>query len=241
MSQSKKRRGLLGFLQEYVRALQRYMAENDPGRIFAISYRWFSHVETEIINVQNNFPGNFRLRISQIPFHCCHALDTMRLLGGEVRSVRAQAIKWLDWEYVTPDEVISTFEFASGALGSFHYSGVAYLGGHDCVVHAEHYTVAFSPWCEFTIYHHPPYLSERNDHSADCRPNYEKHIGPDRHVFGRNHYDPLIMTDFLQAVRTGGPMAVPLLDGYKVAELAGAIEQSCGAGGEPVMLPLSFD
>lgn len=221
------------------RGLRRYMAENDPGRIFAVSYRWFSHVETEIINMQNRWPDNFRLRISQIPFHCCHALDTMRLLGGEVSAVQARAIKWLDWEYVTPDEVMASFEFGSGALGSFHYSGVAYLAGHDCVVHAENYTATFTPWCEFAIYHHPPYLPERNDHSDDCRPNYEQNIGPDVHRFGRNSYNPLIMTDFLEAVRTGGPMQVPLVDGYKAAELAEAIEQS-SASGERVALPLCF-
>ncbi len=222
------------------RALRRYMEQHDPGRIFAVSYRWFSHVETEIINVQNNCPGNFRLRISQIPFHCCHALDTMRLLGGEVSAVQAKGIKWLDWEYVTPDEVIATLEFQSGALGSFHYSGVAYVGGHDCVVHAENYTATFSPWCEFAIYHHPPHESERNDHSPDCRANYEKSIGPDRYSFGRNVYNPIVMNDFLNAVRTGGPMQVPLIDGYKVAELAGAIELGCETGNR-VELPLSFD
>jgi predicted dehydrogenase len=47
------------------------------------------------------------------------------------------------------------------------------------------------------------------------------------------------MRDFLNAVRDGNPMKVDIEDGYKVAEMAEAIEKSYKNNSE-IELPLSF-
>ena len=242
-AQEKKVPVHIGLVHRYtasIKAVRRFIKENNPGRIFSIAFNWFSTVETEIINCTNNAPNNFRLRISQIPYHCCHALDVIRLIGGEIKSVYAYSIKWMKWKYVTPDEVIALFEFENDAIGHFHYSGVAYKGGSSGLIHAENYTIGFSPWCEYEVWYRPKHKLERNDGPRDCRPNWKKHIGPDIHQFGRNFYNPEVMLDFLNAVRDGTPMKVTIEDGYKTAEIAEAIELSYERR-EKVNLPLKFE
>lgn len=78
-----------------MQALKQHLEQHDPGRIFSIAYRWHHAGETEMINVHNMCPGNFRLKISQIPFHCCHALDLICFLAGDIKSVYASGLKGL--------------------------------------------------------------------------------------------------------------------------------------------------
>ena len=223
-------------------AARKFLSENEPGTIFSVNCRWFHAGETEMINLLNKYPDNFRLKVSQIPFHCCHALDVMLLYGGAVKSVSAQGMKVANRQYPSPDEVIASLEFANGTIGSFHYSSVAYRGEMSYVIHAENYTLSFDN-CEqvLEISHRPKLRSQREDASGDCRDTYFKNVGPDTHKFGVSGFpDHQVMLDFLDSVRTGTPMKVPILDGYKVAELAEAIEWSWKEK-RKISLPLEFN
>ncbi len=233
MKEAEKRKvpvhvGLAHRYTDSIQGVRDFIKKHDPGRIFGLAYNWHQAVETEIINMRNLYPDNFRLKISQIPFHCCHALDTIRLIGGEIASVYAYSLKMQPWEYVTPDEIIALFEFKNGAIGHFHYSGMAYGSpGMEGLLHAENYTIAFSPWGEFDVWYRPAHPAQRGEGlKEDCRPVWNRHIGPDKYVFGKNAFDPKIMLDFLASVRGKMPMKVTLEDGYKAAEIAGAIELS---------------
>ena len=238
----------VGLLYRYlptVRAVKKHLEENDPGRLFSITWNWHHAGETEIINMHNMFPNNFRLKISQIPFHCCHALDTICLLAGEIRSVHAYGIKCLEREYASPDEVIAVFEFQNGAIGHFHYSGVAFgSNGMPCCLHAENYTIAFSQWSTYDVWTRPPRKCMRGDlGKEDCRPTWEKFVGPAHHEFKTDGYmvgTIAAMSDFLASVRTGSPMKVPIETGVRTAEIADAIEMSYKSG-KKVDLPLRFD
>jgi predicted dehydrogenase len=76
----------------------------------------------------------------------------------------------------------------------------------------------------------------------DCRPEWNRHKGPVQHRFDFDHFKRATaetMVDFLTAARDGTPMPVPIEEGYRVAELADAIEQSWREG-QTVRLPLRF-
>ena len=216
----------VGFMRRYLPkhvAARAFIAANPPGRIFSVNCRWFHPGETEMINMLNNWPDNFRLKLSQIPFHCCHALDVMRLYGGEVRSVRAAGLKLVDRPYPSPDEVIATLEFTGGAIGSFAYSSMAYKADISYVVHAENYTLTFDQGLE--IWRRPPTATQRGEGEPDCRTIYHPNIGPERRNYPTGLPNAKIFVDFLRGVRTG-TMKVTLDDAARVAELAEAIETS---------------
>lgn len=66
------------------------------------------------------------MKVSQIPFHCCHMLDVMLLMNGPVKRVTSHYRKVIDPPYPSPDDVVSTFEYANGSFGRFHYSSMVY-------------------------------------------------------------------------------------------------------------------
>ena len=208
-----------------------------------------------MINCLCNAPDNFRLKVSQIPYHRCHQLDVIRTYAGEVRTVEALGIKWINLKYPSPDNVVALFEFENGSIGNFHYSSMSYYQGGFFVVHYENYTLMFKNGSGLEIWHRPPHRSQREGDTLfgrsaelnassrpDCRKTYHSNIGPDKYTFGGGDHavaTALIMTDFLDAVRQGTPMSVTLEDGYKAAELADAIEMSYTQG-RKIELPLKF-
>jgi 1,5-anhydro-D-fructose reductase (1,5-anhydro-D-mannitol-forming) len=230
-------------------AARRYIADNPPGRLFGISCNWFHPGETEMINCLYNQPDNFRLKVSQIPFHCCHALDVMRTYAGEVHRVEAMGIKWVERQYPSPDNVIAALEFENGSIGSFHYTSMSYKGELSYIVHFENYTLDFRNGLE--IWSRPVTRYQREGEMLwnkktegsrwiDCRDTYHKNIGPEKHNFAVGGLpDHLAMKDFLSSVRNGTPMKITMEDGYRVAEMAEAIETSY-VQKKPVTLPMTF-
>lgn len=250
MFQAAQARGVpvqVGLLYRYYpayQAVKRHLADHDPGRVLSMVYNWQHAGETERINMRNRSPDNFRLKISQIPFHCCHALDLYRVFIGDIAAVTARGIKQLHADYPSPDEVIAILEFANGAIGHFHYSSVCqgWETAYPIHINTENYALT----CNhkgYVGYYRPPSRTMRGELSMeDCRPEWNRHKGPVQHRFDLDHFKRAtaeIMMDFLTAVRAGTPMPVPLEDGYRVAELADAIEQSWQTG-QTVALPLAF-
>ena len=234
MADAADRRGVpvhVGFVRRYLPrhvAAMKFIRENDPGEILSITCRSFHAGETELINCLNNCPDNFRLQVSQIPFHRCHSLDVMLQYGGPLKSVSAVGRKVLNPEYPSPDEVIANLEFANGAVGQFHYSSVAYRGELSYQLHAENYSLAFEPNGDLVISRRPPLRSLREDGSTDCRRWYHRNTTAEHRQYNASvrQIDPIIMLDFLEGVRTGRPMSCPIRDGLAVAEFAEAIETS---------------
>ena len=235
----------VGLIHRYYpayKAVKRHLEEHAPGVIFSMVYNWQHAGETEMINCHNMFPDNFRLKISQIPFHCCHALDLYHVFFGDIVAVTACGIKQLKRDYPSPDEVIALLEFKNGAIGNFHYSSVCQ--GRHCAfpafINTENYAISCSP-SEYVAYYRPPHKNMRGElKKQDCRAEWSRHIGPVSHKFEFNHHDLATaeaMTDFIESVRTGAPIKVPIGDGYWVAELAEAIETSWKKG-KKIRLPL---
>ena len=232
----------VGFMRRYLPkhvAARKFIAENDPGALFSVNCRWFHAGETEMINMLTNSPENFRLKVSQIPFHCCHALDVMILYAGKAKSVSGVGRKVVERQYPSPDEVIANIEFENGCLGSFHYGSMAYKGGLSYLIHAENYTLTFTGW-NLEICRRPELRSLREDGSKDCRPWYLGNVAPEIRQYSGERVDHKIMLDFLNSARTGAPMRAPIRDGYRVAELAEAIERSWQER-KTINLPLKFN
>lgn len=230
----------VGFMRRYQpahQAARRFLTEHDTGRLLSLTCTWHHAGETEMLNCLTNSPDNFRLRVSQIPFHCCHALDVMRLYAGDVRRVQSRGLKWVQRPYPSPDVVIALLEFASGAVGYFDYSSMAYRQCLSYEILTERYTLTFENGLE--IYHRPATRARRGEGLKDCRDVYHPNIGPEHHTFLPVMPDAEILLDFLNAVRHGTPMKTPIEDGYKVAELAEAIERSWQED-RPIDLPLRF-
>ena len=241
--------GLLRRYESQHVAARRFLKENPPGKFFGVSCDWFHAGETEMLNCLYNDPGNFRLKVSQIPFHCCHALDVMLTYAGEVRQVEAMGMKWIERQYPSPDKVIALFEFANGGVGSFHYSSMSYKGALEYIVHCENYTLTTGGGLE--VWRRPVTRYQREGEMlfgkktgpgawVDCRDNYHANVGPEKHVFLPGTLPSHVaMNDFIESVRNKTPMKVPIEDGYRVAELADAIEMSWTQR-KPIRLPLTF-
>ena len=226
----------VGFMRRYLpyhAAGVKFMQENNPGHIFSINCNWFHPGETEMINFLRNAPDNFRLKVSQIPFHCCHALDVMLQYGGMVKKVSAEMVKIIDRRYPSPDELIAILEFKNGAIGRFHYSSMSYSQEISYQIHSENYTLKINGNLE--IYRRPEYETQRKGSGTDCRPSYHAHMTPEIRTYGDMSVTEKIMFDFISSVQQGTPMKVTLMDAFRVAELAEAIESSA-ANRKPVFL-----
>ncbi len=205
-----------------------FIKENNPGHIFSINCNWFHPGETEVINFQRNDPDNFRLKVSQIPFHCCHALDVMLQYGGMVKKVKGEMVKVIDRRYPSPDELIAVLEFENGAIGRFHYSSMSYSPEISYQIHSENYTLKINNNLE--ICKRPKYKSQREGTGKDCRDSYHKHMAPEVRTYRDVSVTEKIMFDFISSVQHDIPMKVPLMDALKTAELAEAIEASTKNG-----------
>jgi len=233
----------VGFIHRYYgmhEAAKKYMAENPPGVLFSVKCDWFHAGETEMVNCMNNFPDNFRLKLSQIPFHCCHALDVLMLYGGNIKRVDARGIKVIERNYPSPDEVIALLEFENGAIGYFHYSSMAYsFCGGNYLIHTANYTLDISGGF-MRVYVRPPTKYMRGEFDKDCRDKYHANIGPTEQAFPGTLVDNRVMNDFLTMVREGRSDESTMDAAYKVAELAEAIELSWKEK-RIIDLPMKFD
>jgi predicted dehydrogenase len=235
----------VGLAQRYTPtslAVKAYLDTHDPGRILAVCGHWFSLVEIEVINFRRIDPQNFRMSVSQIPFHCCHMLDLLCVLGGNVTSVQAVGVKFRDWNYVTPDEVIAILTFDSGAVGEFHYTGFCY-GMQDpplpLCVHTLNYTIDFWQWGKMRVWSRPETPEQRGERvqSGDAGDTWRKNTPSATFDPKGPSFTTAVMSDFLDSVATGTPMKVTIEDGYRVAEIAEAIEMSYKQG-RKIDLPL---
>ena len=107
-------------------------------------------------------------------------------------------------------------------------------------INTENYTIALSA-STYYVFTRPPHKNMRGElKKVDCRQTWFTHVGPLHHKFEINQFEIAtaeLMQDFLESVRTGAPMKVPIEDGYWVAELADAIEMSYKQG-RKIELPL---
>lgn len=220
----------VGFMRRYMPyhvAAREFIRNNPPGNMFSINCNWFHPGETEMINFLKKDPGNFRLKVSQIPFHCCHALDVMLLYGNKVKKVTGKFIKEVKRPYPSPDELIALLEFESGALGCFHYSSMSYTHEISYQIHAENYTLKMNG--DLEICRRPVYEAARAGLGKDiafydCRESYHKHMAPEIRTYSNCSVTGKIMFDFINTVRDGAPVAATLMDAYEVAKLAEMIE-----------------
>lgn len=239
----------VGFVYRYtaaIRSLRSYFRDNPIGTIYGCAFQWFGAVETEIINLANlGKSDDFRAKLSQVEIHCCHQFDLMRLFCGEVKKVYAKSVKWTTWNYVTPDEVTVIFEFESGAIGTWQYSQHCSKGRTGGQIHGRNYSVDFGNFGPYEIAHRPPSKALRDPGPGeDCRDRWSGQVGPDRfdaprgfNRSGCNEWDVYIMRDFLTMARGEQSSQTTLMDGYKVAEIAEAIDLSAKENRE-VELPL---
>ena len=237
------------YLPETIAALD-HIANHDPGRIFCVDCNWFHSGEMEMNFNLHHHPDNFRLKVSQIPYHCCHMLDIMLLLGGPAKRVSSQLIKVTDRPYPSPDDLIANVEFANGANGRFHYSSMVYHTEISYRFHAGNYTMRLNTTRPgigklLEILPRPRFRTSRigidPDHKTDYNSfneYYENFCRPQSIVFadpGLNAANENIMYDFVRIVRDGIMPRADLRTASRVQGFAEAIETS-GKTGRPVEL-----
>ena len=229
----------VGFMRRYLPdtvALFDYIKNNAPGRLFSVDCEWFHHGEDNLLYLQRHDPNNFRLQMSQVPFHCCHMLDVMVMAGGPVTRVHSELIKTdMLSAYPSPDDLSSHFTFANGGTGRFHYSGVVYYGAMGYRFHYENYSIKMNVNPEklgLTIHPRPRFMTSRigttPEEKATMIPTYNKFCQPVHVSFPQE--PPLvtenIMYDFVLMVRDGVPPAADLRAATRVQGLAEAMELS---------------
>ena len=229
----------VGFMRRYLSETLdafEFMRENDGGRMFCIDCSWLHHGATEMNYHLNNSPDNFRLQVSQIPFHCCHMLDIILMVGGDLKSVNSQLIKWSDRPYPSPDSCIANFTFANGANGRFHYSSMSYYGECAYRFHFENYTLRLAYLGKgLEIFRRPRFKTSEygpkelaqkdfslfnNTYEINCKPQVKEYQFPSIQYANEN-----IMSDFVATVEKGVMPKADLTAALKVQGFAEAIEE----------------
>ena len=229
----------VGFMRRWLPesiAMLDYIRRNEPGRLFCMDCNWFHHGDTEMNFNLYHQPDNFRLKVSQIPFHCCHMLDIFLLAGGPVKRVSSQLIKVTVRPYPSPDDLIANIEFANGANGRFHYSSMVYYTEMSYRLHAENYSIKMNAGQnQLEIFRRPRFRTSQ----LGCEPeqrrdfhsfneSYESFCRPQTVNFSQslNVANENIMYDFVRMVRDGVPPQADLRTAVRVQGLAEAIEAS---------------
>ncbi|MBR2440029.1 MAG: Gfo/Idh/MocA family oxidoreductase [Lentisphaeria bacterium] len=229
----------VGFMRRYLPesiAMLDFIKQNEPGKLICIDCNWFHHGDTEMNYNLYHQPDNFRLKVSQIPFHCCHLLDIMLLVGGNVKEVSSRVLKIFDRPYPSPDDLISNIEFENGANGRFHYSSMVYYTEFTYRFHFENYSIKMN--CgqnNLEIYHRPRFRTSQvgadPEHAKDFgkfNSSYESFCLPQ--IINFNTALPQanenIMFNFVRMVRDGIPPESDLHVAARVQALAEAIELS---------------
>ena len=181
-------------------------------------------------------PDNFRLKVSQIPFHCCHMLDIFLLAGGPAKRVSSQLIKETARPYPSPDDLIANIEFANGANGRFHYSSMVYYTEMSYRFHAENYSIKMNAGQnQLEIFHRPRFRTSQLGYEPELRrdfhsfnESYESFCRPQTVNFSQslNAANENIMYGFVRMVRDGVPPQADLRTAVRVQGLAEAIEAS---------------
>ena len=234
----------VGFMRRYLPetlAALDYIKTNETGQVFSVECNWLHHGETEMNYHVFNNTNDFRLKVSQIPFHCCHQLDVMLLMGGKVKRVTSHMNKIIDRPYPSPDDLTATVEFESGAIGRFHYSSMVYYSDISYRFHAENYSMQMNTRGKqmIEIYKRPRFVTSRlgkePEKAADCGQfniTYESFCKPDTMEFsqGLAFANENIMYDFVRTVRDGKPPWADLWAAARVQGFAEAIELSAKLG-----------
>ena len=248
----------VGFMRRYLpstlSALE-YMKAHDPGKIYSIACNWFHTSLTETNFWTRKDPGNFRLQLSQIPYHTCHMLDIMCILGGPVREVNSLMIEETHREYPSPNDLMGNITFASGINGHFHYSSTSYYYEWTYRFHAENYSIKLcvEPYKDLEVFQKPRFITsqlgpdpDRKDHDFTSFNSYfHLHTRPYTVNYDTNNLmiaDENIMYDFVRMVRDGVPPWADLRAAVRTQGLAEALERSgrekCTVKMDPDGVPL---
>ena len=228
----------VGFMRRYLPqtlAALDFIKSNDPGRLLSVDCNWFHHGDTEMNYFLCHDPDNFRLKVSQIPYHCCHLLDIMLLVGGKIKEVSAITQKVFDRPYPSPDDLIANIQFENGATGRFHYSSMVYYGEFSYRFHFENYSIKMD--CgqnQLEIFRRPRFRTsqfgvdpEGTTNFGQFNDSYEKSCYPQIINFQNlSQVTENIMYDFVRMVRDGVAPHADLYTAVRVQELAEAMERS---------------
>ena len=238
----------VGFMRRYLKETRTaldFIKQNDPGRIFCVDCSWLHHGDTEMNYCLYHQPDNFRLQVSQIPYHCCHMLDIMLLFGGPVQSVSSQLLKVTERPYPSPDDLIANVKFANGANGRFHYSSMVYHSQIAYWFNAENYSIKMNAdGNNLAIFRRPRFQTsrlgpnpEKEKNFSSFNASYERNCGPEIINFsqGDDAATENIVYDFVRMVRDGVVPSADLRTAARVQGFAEAIELS-GRLGRPVEL-----
>lgn len=228
----------VGFMRRYLpQTLEvlKFIRENEPGKLLSVDCNWFHHGDTEMNYYLQHSPDDFRLQVSQIPFHCCHMLDIMLLVGGKFKRVNSVMQKVFASPYPSPDDLIANIEFENGATGRFHYSSMVYYGEISYRFHFENYSIKLD--CsqnQIEIFRRPKFRTTQLGPDpvgtidfGKFNASYERACFPQTINFQNlASVNENIMYDFVQMIRDKHIPSADLRTAQHVQELAEAIERS---------------
>ncbi len=229
----------VGFMRRYLPEtieIFDYIRRNESGRLFAVDCDWFHHIEVATLYYKRFLPDNFRLQVSQIPFHCVHMLDVLLMAGGPVKRVTSQVVKVVDLSYPSPDDLVAQMEFTGGGNGRFHYSSMVYYGAMSYRFHFENYSIKMNTnQNQLEINPRPRFITSRigvhPERKENFFENYESYCKPQIRNFPQEAHAPHnhtenIMYDFVRMVRDNVYPEANLHVAARVQGLAEAMELS---------------
>jgi predicted dehydrogenase len=203
----------------------------DAGPLIGIHHHWMAPGYGPDQTRESNWRNRLEHSGGQLIFHCCHVLDWMRWVGGEVKAITASS-------YTPPDirlpheerELTACMEFARGGMAVFNLSQESHQYNQFGSVHAANVGLSYA-WGPSTFvkeYRKRPRAADRT-HEWSLNPSIPGDgSDPERTA--------LQMKNFIDAYQAGEPMPCTLADGVRAYDMAVAIRESYCTG-QRVELP----
>ena len=196
----------------------------ESGPVIGMHHHWLAPGFSESQTPESNWRNRLEHSGGQLIHHCCHVLDWMRWIGGEVTAVTAST-------YTPPGaplpheerELTACLEFARGGTAVFNLSQHSHQYNQFGTIHAQNVGLSYQ-WGTNTFvkeYHQRPRAADvTHEWSLTPAPN----DGSDAERTANQ------MADFFNTYTSRKPPTCTLADGIAAYDIAVAIRKSYALG-----------
>jgi predicted dehydrogenase len=204
------------------RKVAEILRRKDAGKILGMHHHWLTPGPGKLDMKNLNWRNRLEQSGGQLVFHCCHAFDFFRWVGGEIESVTGCCY--------TPEEALlqheeqeltACFRFKSGGQTVFNFHQRSHRNIQFGIVNTENLGIYWE-WGHNTqvrVYKTRPRAADEGyEWSLTSLPG----DGADR--------DAHQMADFIDAYLEEREMPCTIADGIKAYDIACAVRESCRTG-----------
>jgi len=210
------------------RKVKEILSRPDSGKILGVHHHWLVPgdlgLKQDIDSTKLNWRHRFEQSGGQLVCHCCHILDWLRWIGGDMESVMANSFTPPGTAFPFEEcELTACFNYRQGGQAVFNLSQNSHQYDQFGLVHTENLGISYA-WgnsIHVRVY-------RTRSRAAD-----EIYEWPLSAAYGEKtdmDRSALQMRDFIEAYLNKGNMPCTLMDGITSYDMACAIRESYRSG-----------